>query len=281
MRANRQSDEQHHELSLIQAARVPASTQARPACERAIRNRARAQPNSIANREPTRVCYARGDELGLRSRRRERVRASAMAEPALGGPAARSEASTAVVKWRRSTRGTTKVALPRAVSFAFRSLRHQFVAKTVLAAFQAATRAEFRIVHWSIQPNHLHLIVEAQSADALSSGMRGLAVRLARRINRLLFRRGALWADRWFGVELTSPRQVRNALVYVLQNHAKHSPSHRPGCDPLSSAAGFDGFATVQPGATDSRAGPTARTWLLRIGWKRHGLIRQSEVPMH
>jgi putative transposase len=163
-----------------------------------------------------------------------------------------------------------------------RSLRHQFVAQTVLTALQSANRAEFRVVHWSIQPNHLHLIVEAQSPQSLSSGMRGLAVRLARRINRLLFRRGSLWADRWFGVELTSPRQVRNALVYVLQNHAKHSASHRPARDPLSSARIFDGFATAQRGASASRAGPSgARTWLLRIGWKRHGLIRHDEVPVH
>jgi putative transposase len=162
-----------------------------------------------------------------------------------------------------------------------RSLRHQFIARTVLGALQSANRAEFRVVHWSIQPNHLHLIVEARSAESLSSGMRGLAVRLARRINRLLFRRGALWVDRWHGVELASPRQVRNALVYVLQNHAKHSASHRPASDPLSSAACFDGFAAIQR-TTGSRTGPSsAQTWLLRVGWKRHGLIRPDEVPVH
>jgi len=165
-----------------------------------------------------------------------------------------------------------------------RSLRSQFVAPTVLGALRASNRPGFRIVHHSIQANHLHLIVEAASAQTLSSCMRGLAVRLARRINRLLFRRGRLWADRWHGVELTSPRQVRNALVYVLQNHAKHSPGRHVGVDPLSSAITFDGFAPAQPRV--ARAGPSsnapsvvAQTWLLRVGWKRHGLIRCDEVP--
>ena len=166
-----------------------------------------------------------------------------------------------------------------------RSLRSQFVVPTVLGALRASNRADFRIVHHSVQSNHLHLIVEAASAAALSAGMRGLAVRLARRVNRLLSRRGRFFADRWHGNELTSPRQVRNALVYVLQNHAKHARSRHFAIDPLSSAPHFDGFATPRassPRAARSRAGPliVASTWLLRVGWKRHGLIRQDEVPL-
>lgn len=163
-----------------------------------------------------------------------------------------------------------------------RSLRSQFVAPTVLGAIRAANRTDFRIVHHSIQANHLHLIVEARSSEALSSGMRGLAVRLARRVNRLLFRRGRVCADRYYGVELTSPRQVRNALVYVLQNHRKHSARGRSAVlDPLSSAEAFDGFTSKHHAS--ARAGPAmaAQTWLLRIGWQRHGLIRPDEAPMH
>ena len=160
-----------------------------------------------------------------------------------------------------------------------RSLRSQLVAPTVLGSLRASYRPGFRVVHYSIQANHLHLIVEARSSAMLSSGMRGLAVRLARRLNRLLFRRGRLWADRWHGNELTSPRQVRNALVYVLQNHAKHSAGCRSALDPLSSASDFDGFASAP--ARSERASPfvAGHTWLLRVGWQRHGLIRVDEVP--
>jgi putative transposase len=165
-----------------------------------------------------------------------------------------------------------------------RSLRSQFVAPTVLRALRAVNRPGFRVVHHSIQANHVHLIVEAQSAELLSSGMRGLAVRLARRINRLLFRRGRLWVDRWHGVALTSPRQVRNALVYVLHNHLKHGAARGMAVDPLSSAVSFDGYVSPSPRSYHSvRAGPfvVAQTWLLRVGWKRHGLIRRSEAPAH
>src|SRR5450432_3046227 len=104
-----------------------------------------------------------------------------------------------------------------------RSLRREQVVRTVLSSMRDSNREQFRIAHYSIQDNHLHLIVEAESKVSLSSGVRGLMVRIARRVNRLLFRRGTFWADRWHGRALTWPRQVRNALVYVIQNRRKHA----------------------------------------------------------
>jgi len=80
---------------------------------------------------------------------------------------------------------------------------------------------------------------------SVSSGVRGLMVRIARRVNRVLRRRGRFWADRWHGRDLEGPRQVRNALVYVLQNRRKHAGS--AALDPLSSASSFDGFANALP----------------------------------
>jgi len=105
-----------------------------------------------------------------------------------------------------------------------RPLRSQHIFPTVrLALSQAARRsAAFRVIQFSVQDDHLHLIVEAADKAALSRGMRGLAIRLARQVNQLLMRKGPLWADRWHGRALTSPRQVRNAFVYVLGNFRKH-----------------------------------------------------------
>jgi len=170
-----------------------------------------------------------------------------------------------------------------------RCLRTQQLARTLLAGLRDSNRDWFRVVHYSVQENHVHLIVESEDGETLSSGVRGLMVRVARRVNRLLHRRGRFWADRWHGRDLEGPRQVRNALVYVLQNHRKHSRNDalrdtRRGAalDPLSSAASFDGFASALP-ATFRSIGPpctaTARTWLLKIGWRKRGLIRLTEGP--
>ena len=152
---------------------------------------------------------------------------------------------------------------------------------------QVARRRTFRVVHFSIQPNHLHLIVEATSKSALSRGMQGLASGLARRVNRKLRRRGSLFADRYHGHALARPAEVRNAIVYVLKNYEKHpvavpdrSSEPRDGVDPCSSARWFTGWAIPPPAPTSLPPVADPQTWLLREGWtKRRGLIQRHERP--
>jgi REP element-mobilizing transposase RayT len=178
-----------------------------------------------------------------------------------------------------------------------RCLRSQFVFPTVRGAMASLRRErgeDFRIVHFAVQENHVHLLVEAKDARSLSSGMRALGIRIARRVNRLLMRSGAVFADRWHGRELTSPRAVRHAIVYVLANFRKHGPARRVCVDPYSSGPYFEGFrefsgrapADVDPSPIPRALAPPSpapvsrpRTWLLASGWKRRGLISISEAP--
>jgi hypothetical protein len=161
------------------------------------------------------------------------------------------------------------------------------------ACFRAGKdRHDFRLVHYSIQRRHLHLIVEAQSASSLSRGLQGLSIRLAKRLNRALGRSGRVFLDRYFGRILKSPRQVRNTLCYVLNNFRRHHQRHenvriaRDWLDELSSGRWFDGWRDRGADPPDTHtvesiapAVATARTWLLRVGWRRHGLIAVDEVP--
>jgi len=179
-------------------------------------------------------------------------------------------------------------------------LRTRFMFPTVRDAIAKANRllpGEFRVCEFSVQEDHIHLLVEATTPRTLSRGMRRLALRLARAINRLTFRRGPVFADRWHGRLLTRPREVRNALVYVLANFRKH---RRAGCgdagawDVFSSAPyflGFREFAGEAPRNCIDNAVPRAltppdeppvlpaNTWLLREGWRRYGLISVNEEP--
>jgi putative transposase len=160
------------------------------------------------------------------------------------------------------------------------SLRGAGVFPAVRGALSAASRLGLRVCHFSAQADHLHLLVEANSREALSKGMRGLAIRVALAANRALGRRGPVWADRWHGRPLTTPREVRNALVYVLLNWKK--PDRRAiGLDPCSSARSFDGWKGVLRVFYVGSRPPVApaRTWLLRAGWRRHGLLTDEEAP--
>lgn len=163
--------------------------------------------------------------------------------------------------------------------------------RRVLGAFHAAN-ADVSVVEYAVLDDHLHLIVEACDAKALSRGMQGLLVRLARAINALLGRTGRVFADRYHVRVLRTPREVRHALAYVLHNARKHAGSGTRRAagwlDPCSTAAWFVGFrdsTQADPRSVELAValGPpgtrSARTWLLRVGWRRCGLVSVDEVP--
>jgi len=134
------------------------------------------------------------------------------------------------------------VTLRAAVGLA--SLRNAAVFAGLERAFAAASSNGFRLLQFSVQSNHLHLLVEADTPTRLTRGVQGLAVRTAKAINRVLGRRGRVWSDRFHAHVLRTPREVRNALVYILNNARKHLPGIR-GLDPRSSARFFAGWRTA------------------------------------
>jgi putative transposase len=158
------------------------------------------------------------------------------------------------------------------------SLRQQRVFRAVRVAIARASSDGFRVLQFSVQSNHVHLIVEADGAGRFTRGLQGLAIRVAKAVNRVLGRRGAVWADRFHARWLATPRAMRNALVYVLQNWRKHGRRER-GVDPCSSARWFGGWKEGAAAMVMSAPVVTARTWLARCGWRRHGLIHANEVP--
>jgi REP element-mobilizing transposase RayT len=127
---------------------------------------------------------------------------------------------------------------------------------------------DVRVTHYSIQGNHVHLIVEASGTRALANGIRALTIRLARRLNEMMRRSGPVFEDRFHAHILRTPSEVRNALRYVLCNFAGHAQRRgervpKGWVDPFTSAV-------VQPPRAGQRPlWPEAvtsepETWLLR-----------------
>src|SRR4029450_310295 len=121
------------------------------------------------------------------------------------------------------------------------SLRSGRVIANVRAALVTATRGGFRVLQFSVQGDHVHLLLEADSPKGFDRGVRGLAVRVAKAVNHVLERHGRVWADRYHARLLRTPREVRNALIYVLNNFRRHVARAR-GMDPCSWAGSFDGW---------------------------------------
>ncbi|HEY5944229.1 MAG TPA: transposase [Kofleriaceae bacterium] len=182
--------------------------------------------------------------------------------------------------------------------------------------------AAFRIVHISIQRNHIHLLVEADNKTALSRGMQSFQISAAKHLNRAVSvkslrvgirgrrtagdaqrlatyrramtkrRRGTVFPDRFHQEIITTPRQARRALAYVLNNWRKHREDQHDfsrawRVDPYSTGVVFDGWKEREHDLFHWSLRDTyfplvtylPKTWLLYEGWRKHGLIRFDEVP--
>jgi REP element-mobilizing transposase RayT len=158
--------------------------------------------------------------------------------------------------------------------FQLRSRRCFAVIRTALAA--GSDRHGLRVTSLSVQANHLHLIVEAESAPALSRGLQALAVRLARGLNRLMGRTERVFADRYHAHVLRTPREVRAALAYVAGNASRHAAQYGRALaasprDPFT--VGYFGERVLLP-PDGARMVAEPRTWLLCTGWRRAATVR-------
>jgi len=175
--------------------------------------------------------------------------------------------------------------------------------RDVYAAVREATivvlpREDFRIVHLSIQRHHIHLIVEASGKRVLSRGLQAFQISAAKHINRAIGarsgtrRRGQVFADRYNARPLTSPRQVRNTIRYVLNNWRHHEEDRAKlasswKLDPFSNAVDFPGWKERADSPVLYQPPPTyqglvtwlPRTWLLRVAWEKHPAISVYDVP--
>ncbi|HEX7839323.1 MAG TPA: transposase [Kofleriaceae bacterium] len=180
------------------------------------------------------------------------------------------------------------------------NLRRRCVYQAVReATLTTARRENFRIVHLSIQRTHVHLLVEASHKEALARGMQGFQISAAKHLNAAISkgkpgprRRGGVFPDRYHAEIITSPRQARHALSYVMNNWRKHqedlrAPMSAWRVDWFSSAVMFPGWAEYGDEAFLWRGPQTydplvvyqPKTWLLREGWKRAGAISCREIP--
>jgi REP element-mobilizing transposase RayT len=181
------------------------------------------------------------------------------------------------------------------------------------AAIAVFRREGFRIVHLSIEGTHIHLLVEAAHRKALSCGMRAFQGSAAKHLNAAFSKAGSWWerkravrlghalperrkgrvfTDRYHETVITSPRQARHALAYVLNNWRRHREDRAERArgwkiDPFATGWAFDGWKERADTPFAWKVRETykpipvwlPKTWLLREGWRRYGLVGVREVP--
>ncbi len=165
------------------------------------------------------------------------------------------------------------------------SLRRGKTFEAITRSFHKySLREGFRLVHFSVQHDHLHLIAEADGKSALTQAMQRLMVSLARQVNFVWQKITGKWTGRIFKERyhqhvMRNPKEVRAALLYVLRNALKHHEIRQGEQDFYSSARYFDGFSKSRPQAPPKNLIAEATAWLLTTGWRELGLIKSYEVP--
>jgi putative transposase len=158
----------------------------------------------------------------------------------------------------------------------FRSTR---VFGALQRAIARASLDRFRVIHFSIQQDHAHFIVEGDEARRARGGIHGLAIRLALAVNRALGRKGRVVGDRYHARALTTPRQMRTSMVYVLLNFRKHLRAPA-GVDPRSSGPHFSGWQRAPQLNSAALATASPTSWMARVGWRlAGGPLRFDEHP--
>ena len=160
------------------------------------------------------------------------------------------------------------------------SLRDPRIAMIVMAYLaRVCVKRGFRLVEYSIQWNHLHLVCEADTQKCLSRAMQGIKSGLARILNRETGHRGAIFSGRYHTEVIKTPTQCRNLLRYVLHNCKKHGGSYpRSGVDPYSTAPWFP-FSGPSDPCPERKPAAKAQGWLLGGGWRRGGKLLFSDSP--
>jgi len=168
------------------------------------------------------------------------------------------------------------------------ALRMRAFARELRASLRVVCeRGRFRVVHDSLQRNHLHLLVGSAGKENLGRGMKAISSRVARAVQRVFDLSGPVLHGGYHLRILRTPREVRNALAHVLRNARKHwrerhgaLPPVRP--DEASSGRWFDGWRRIlstREVRVEARQVASPRTWLLSVGWRCHGLIDPAEMP--
>jgi len=134
-------------------------------------------------------------------------------------------------------------------------------------------RFGYRLIEFSVQGNHIHLVVEAPDVVALGRAMKGLEVRMARALNKVMKRKGPVFADRYHAHLLRSPQEAARAIRYVLENRVVHAI--RAG-EPVPS--GIDPFCSTTWKGHDPPLVAEPWWWMLRFGAPR-AMERERELP--
>jgi len=224
-------------------------------------------------------------QLSFEDARRARSSGHGGRRKGAGRKSSRSDGRSCDPKRRRVRfRGRRAVHVTVRVCGGVPSIRHAPLMRRIRASLLAVKKArrDFGVIHYSVQHDHIHLIVEAQDHEALGRGMKAVGIRVAKAVQAVFGVKGQVFETGHHAQHLMNDLQIYNALRYVLLNTRKHTRGRsRPQVDFFSSMRWFEGFAGARMVADRSGEPEVSRPFVraLLSCWRRHGRIDPAYVP--
>lgn len=101
-------------------------------------------------------------------------------------------------------------------------IQNKKILKALHHAIKRARLQRLKVIHYTLEYNHAHLVVEAADNRILHKGMQAFGISLAKAINKMKQAKGTVYKHRYHFRKLRSRREVKNALQYVWGNGIKH-----------------------------------------------------------
>lgn len=101
-------------------------------------------------------------------------------------------------------------------------IQNKVVLRILKHAIYRSRLQGLRVIHFSLEHNHVHLYAECESNFVLGKAMKAFGVTFVRRVNKLKKIKGQLYKYRYHLRVLKSARDAKNVINYILKNGIKH-----------------------------------------------------------
>ena len=102
-------------------------------------------------------------------------------------------------------------------------MQNKMILKHLKHSIKRGRLKGLRIIHFSLQNDHVHLYAESESNLILTQGMKALGVSFAKRINKHFKTKGQVYKTRFHLRVLRSASEAKNVINYILKNGVKHN----------------------------------------------------------
>lgn len=124
-------------------------------------------------------------------------------------------------------------------------LRNKDVLKQLHDSIKKARKIGLRVIHYTLEFDHVHLLVEVDSNQQLAKGMQSFGISFSKGINKIKAQVGKVFKTRYHFRKLKSPNEIKNVIFYILGNSLKHKKDFSilsPYNTAITASALFPGF---------------------------------------